>query len=163
MHFDEKRPSLVADFFSRCEEVRKRSLRTLVESFNENNLDLIVETVNNNFLDFKKFFLMFLKPLTCIKVGSKTTIAILSLFKRTANALVEADAHSTQTMFHSILLVPLLEIIAKQPTKKTVLCEIAYKFCAPNSTARLSLIMQIHSHLKMKSDFFVSILAQLIT
>ncbi|KAL4471200.1 hypothetical protein ABPG72_007567 [Tetrahymena utriculariae] len=160
---DEKKPQLIVEIFNRCDEVRKKSMKVLLQSFIDNNIPLIIDTLNNNFLDFKKFFFMFIKPLNYLSNTSKTFIYILSLFRKVASALVESDAQSTQMMFENILLSPLLDIIAKHPTKKESLCDIIYRFCSKDSTARLHMIKQIQHLLNTRSQEFVSILAQLIT
>lgn len=125
-------------------------MKVLLQSFIDNNIPLIIDTLNNNFLDFKKFFFMFTKALNYLSQTSKTHMLILNLFRKVATALVETDAQGTQMMFESILLSPLVEIIVKHPTKKESLCDVMYRFCSKDSTARLHMIQQLLSLLSMR-------------
>jgi hypothetical protein len=140
LQIDDKKPLLLVEIFNRCEEVRKRTMKTLLTSFIDNNIPLIIDTLNNNFLDFKKFFTMFIKPLNILGTHSKTYSLIISLFSSVASALVESDSQATQMMFENILLGPLVEIIKKHPSKKETLSNVIYKFCAKDSSARLHVI-----------------------
>ena len=57
----------------------------------DNNLPLIIETLNNNFLDFKKFFSMFIIPLKYFNYTEEEYILILILFKKVSKELIEID------------------------------------------------------------------------
>lgn len=47
--------------------------------------------LNNNFIDFKKFFFLFLKPLEVCPVGTSTYTYTLTLFKKVATPLCDID------------------------------------------------------------------------
>lgn len=83
---------MISEIFNRCDEVRKKSMKVLIHSFIDNNIPLIIETLNNNFLDFKKFFFMFMKALNYLNANSKTYMLILNMFKKVASALVDINA-----------------------------------------------------------------------
>lgn len=67
-------------------------MKVLLQSFIDNNIPLIIDTLNNNFLDFKKFFFMFMKALNYLGNASKAYMLILNLFSKVASSLVEIDA-----------------------------------------------------------------------
>jgi hypothetical protein len=79
---------------------------------------LIIESLNNNFIDFKRFFTVFIRPLEVLKPTSKTFILILELLKNVGIKLIELEPQGTQMMFESIILKDLLAISLKYPNKR---------------------------------------------
>ncbi len=66
-------------------------------------------------------------------------------------------------MFENILLKELLKIINKNSSKKEMLVDVFYYFCAEESLSRLHLIKKIKEYLTTDLPSFISILACLIT
>ena len=69
----EKNSQLLLEIFQHCELVKKKTMKTLLFFFQEpQQISQTIEMLDNNFIDFKKYFYMFLKPLAFLKQKSKT-------------------------------------------------------------------------------------------
>lgn len=158
----EKKPQIIYELFQRCDEIPDSVLNTFLQFFSENCLKLIIEMLNNNFIDFKKFFGMFYKPLNYFDQTNKTYMYIVSLFKKVGSHLVQQDPQITQSLFENILLKDLISMAIKCTNKREQIVEIFYYFCGPDSMSRLHLIQKIKEVLTVDLTNFISILSILI-
>ena len=62
-----------------------------MNNFLDFNFTMIIESLNNNFIDFKRFFKIFIRPLELRKTSSKVYILILELMKNVGAKLVELE------------------------------------------------------------------------
>lgn len=111
LEIKEKEPSnlkIIQEIFKRCDEVdtkgnRKLSGETLsriVEQFKKTSeMNLIIDNISGNFIDFRKFFELFSKPLRLYDKESEVFKSIMSLLERIANGLNKRDAENAEMMF----------------------------------------------------------------
>eukprot|EP00825_Cyclidium_porcatum_P051511 TRINITY_DN949_c0_g1_i1.p1 TRINITY_DN949_c0_g1~~TRINITY_DN949_c0_g1_i1.p1 ORF type:complete len:805 (-),score=152.08 TRINITY_DN949_c0_g1_i1:109-2523(-) len=158
----EKKPQIIFEIFSRCDEINDQVLNTFLIYFQESSLKLIIEMLNNNFLDFKKFFGIFFKSLNYFDKSHKTFENILNLFKKVGANLVQIDPQITQSLFENIILKDLITLALKYTNKREPIVEIFYYFCGPDSLSRLHLIQKIKEILTVDLNNFISILSILI-
>lgn len=160
----DKKPQIISEIFNRCEDVSKKTMKTFLLFFVEKQcFQDIYENLNNNFLDFKKFFHMFLHAMEYLKHTSKTLMHIYNLIKMVAAQLVQLDAQTTQLMFEQILLKEYLRIATRFPNKRDQICDLFFYFCAPHSTARMHLFKKMKELLGTDLAAFTAILASLVT
>ena len=58
-----------------------------------------MDNINNNFIDFQKFFSLFLKPLRTYDKESETFKIISDLITTVAKGLFKTNAENAETMF----------------------------------------------------------------
>lgn len=89
--------------FKRCDEndvkgVKKLSpetLKRIVDQFKKTSeMNLIIDNISSNFIDFRKFFELFYKPLRIYDKESDTFKNILSLLSKVAAGLLKRDSNS---------------------------------------------------------------------
>lgn len=87
--------------FIRCDEldaegyhkVQARSLELLLDQFSQpSEVGLAVENIYNNFVDFKKYFFLFLKPLTVYKPEDQVFRSVLQLVQTITSRLHQNDS-----------------------------------------------------------------------
>ena len=62
-------------------------------------MNLIIDNISGNFIDFRKFFTLFLKPLKIYDRDSEVFKNSLSLISKVASGLNKRDAENTQMAF----------------------------------------------------------------
>lgn len=62
-------------------------------------MNLIIENINGNFLDFKKFLGMFIKPLKIYDKDSETYKQIFDLLETIALGLHKVNSENAEMMF----------------------------------------------------------------
>ncbi|KRX05819.1 Calponin homology domain [Pseudocohnilembus persalinus] len=166
----DKKQSTLVQLFNRFDEIKyeKQDDPNVIEAFlihfqSETCIENIVEQLNNNFLDFKKFFHLFLRVLEQSPDNSKQFLYCISLFKQVAQKLCEIDPQTLQMMFESILMKELVFIVKKFPTKREQIIDTFYYFCAQDSLSRLHLIKKIKELLNTDMATYLSILSVLVT
>ena len=60
---------------------------------------MIVENINSNFLDYRKFFNMVQKVLKIYDKDSQTYKLVISLYGQIAKGLLRGDAQTSEMMF----------------------------------------------------------------
>ena len=73
-------------------------------------MNLIIDNISSNFIDFKKFFELFYKPLRIYDKESDTFKNIISLLSKVAAGLHKRDPESAELMFQEIALSSLLKL-----------------------------------------------------
>ena len=58
-------------------------------------MNLVVENVHSNFIDYRKFFNLMYKPLTIYDKDSETHKLVVSLLSLVAKALIKIDAEAS--------------------------------------------------------------------
>ena len=73
--------NILQEIFRRCDELDPKgnkklspeSIKRIIEQFKKSTeMNLIIDNINNNFMDFKKFFSLFIKPLRTYDKESET-------------------------------------------------------------------------------------------
>ncbi|CAD8183309.1 unnamed protein product [Paramecium pentaurelia] len=154
--------AVIQQLFLRCDEVQKKSLKLLLTQFIDVHSQLILEQVQSNFIDFKRFFQIFLRPIQVLKPTSKTYQYILELIRFIGSKLVEIDPNDTQMMFESILLDQLLQIALRNPKKREDIVQLFFVFTPINCVNRTQLLKSIKSKLSTDLNAFTLILSILI-
>lgn len=110
-------------------KVRNQSLKIMLQQFLQaSEISLIVDNIENNFVDFRKFFLMLFEPLRALKPSSKTLQLLLELVREVTDQLVRRNTEALRQAFEAILLRPLLDVITLDPKKCGHICTIAFCF-----------------------------------
>ena len=93
--------NILAELFNRCDEldiegykkVQTRSLELLLDQFSQpSEVGLAVENIYNNFVDFKKYFSLFLKPLSVYKPEDQVFKSVLQLLDTITSKLHQNDS-----------------------------------------------------------------------
>lgn len=98
----------VVEIFTRCEEedskgnrkITPDTLNLLLELYKKTSeVNLIVDNIHNNFIDYKKFFSLLYKVLRIYDKDSETHKLAVSLIIQIAKGLLRADAEGTEMVF----------------------------------------------------------------
>ena len=101
--------------FKRCDEndvkgnkkLSAETLKRIIDQFKKTSeMNLIIDNISSNFIDYKKFFELFHKPLKSMIRRVKP----LSLLSKVASGLHKRDSDSAELMFEEIALANLLKI-----------------------------------------------------
>mgnify|MGYP000486476735 CR=1 FL=1 len=126
----------VVEIFSRCDEedakgnfkITADTLNKLLELFRKTSeVNLIVENIHNNFIDYKKFFNLLSKILKIYDKESEPFKLVVSLLTSIAKALLKINAESAEMMFEEILLPELLKI-AENEHKRGLVTNLILEF-----------------------------------
>ena len=107
------------ELFSRCDEedskgafkVSADTLVRLLELFKKTSeVNLIVENIHNNFLDYRKFFALFHKLLRIYDKEAEPHKLAIALIGSVARALLKTDPEAAEMMFEDIFLPDLLTL-----------------------------------------------------
>ena len=71
---------------------------------------MIVDNIQSNFIDYKKFFALLYKILVIYDKESETFKLTIGLMNQIAKGLLRVDPESTEMMFEEFLLPELLKI-----------------------------------------------------
>ena len=125
--------NLVAELFTRCGEedpkgnkkVTADTLNRMLELFRKSSeVNMVVENIYNNFVDFRKFFALFYTPLRLYDRETETYKLILGLLSSVARGLHKHDSETAEMLFEEILLPELLSL-ARNEYKKGTICHLA--------------------------------------
>lgn len=119
--------------------------------------------MNNNYAEFKKFFLLVLPILDSLPFNIKAFKVLAELINIIGMELVALEPSSTQMFFESIILENVLAIIKKYHNKYDAMMPIFFNFCQNDSVSKLRLTKRIKEIVQTDLNFFISILAHLVS
>lgn len=122
----------------------------------------MIECLNNNYGEFKKFFMLILPLLESLNYKFKAFRVLAELTRSLGAELVALEPSATQMFFESIMLEPLLAILKRFPNKYDALVPIFFTFCQGDSISKLRLVKRVKEILQVDLNFFISILAHLV-
>ena len=88
--------NVLQEMFKRCDELDPKgnmkltpeTIKRIIEQFRRpTEINMIIDNINNNFIDFQKFFSLFLKPLRIYDKESETFKVITDLINQVAKGL----------------------------------------------------------------------------
>ena len=123
----------------------------------------LIECLNNNHAEFKKFFQLILPILDSAPYNIKAFRVLTELMNVLGVELVALEPSSTQMFFESIILENLLMILKKYHNKYDLMIPIFFNFCQNDSLSKLRLVKRIKEILQTDLNFFISILAHLVS
>lgn len=75
-------------------------MKRILEQFKRSSeVNMIIENINNNFLDFQKFFTLFIKPLKTYDKDSEIYKMITELMVQVAKGLFRLNPENAEMMF----------------------------------------------------------------
>lgn len=87
------------------------TLSRLVDQFKKTSeMNLIIDNINGNFIDFKKFFDLLLKPLKIYDKESEVYKNIINLLSKIASGMHKKDSENTEMLFQEFAIKGLLKI-----------------------------------------------------
>lgn len=123
----------------------------------------MIGRLDNSYSDFKRFFALFMIPLTSLYYKSVSFLSIVGLVKAVGLELLKNDPASTQSMFESIALGSLVDLVIKVPNKREALCGIFYSFCNFDAYARYKLLRKLKEKCGNNAKIFISLLSILVS
>lgn len=77
-------------------KVSAETLNRLIDQFKKTTeMNLIIDNINGNFIDFKKFFTLFLKPLRSYDRESEVFKNSINLLSKVATGMHKKDSQNT--------------------------------------------------------------------
>lgn len=123
----------------------------------------MIECLNNNYAEFKKFFLLILPILEALPFNIKAFRVLADLMNIIGQELVALEPTSTQMFFESIILENVMTILKKYHNKYDAMIPIFFNFCQNDSISKLRLVKRIKDIVQTDLNFFISILAHLVS
>jgi hypothetical protein len=162
--------NLVVEIFTRCDEedskgnfkITADTLNRLLELFKKTSeVNLIVENIHNNFIDYRKFFNLLHKILKIYDKDTETHKLAVSLHGAVAKTLLKVDAESDEMMFEEVLVPELLKL-AENEHKRPLIANLILEFVRKESESYLSLVQKVKELCGGNVRTYVSLLAHLL-
>lgn len=124
-------------------------------------MNLIVENIHNNFIDYRKFFSLLLPLLRVYDKDSETHKLAVSLLSAVARSILKVEPESAEMMFEEILLPDLIKI-AENEHKRPLVANLMLEFVRRESECYLSLVQKVKEVCTGNVRSYVALLAHLL-
>lgn len=118
-------------------------------------MNLIIDNISGNFIDFRKFFALFNKPLAIYDRESEVFKSTLSLLGKIAAGMSKRDSESTEMMFQEIALNDLLQV-GENEYKRGAISSVILEFVKRNSESYFELLQKIKKFYSADLKTFIS-------
>jgi len=129
----------------------------------EENLKGVIERLNNNFDEFKRFFQLLQTPLLDLYIGGMAFNTLVELLKEIGRRLLETDSTTTEIMFESLVLPVMVDVIKEYYNKREQVSQIIFSYCLVSSSSRQRFLKKIKEHLSQNLKLFIAILSVVVS
>ena len=137
------------------QEFNKKVMKVMFRAIEECEGQLL-ESVNNNFGEFKKLFALLGWPLEFLLKETKAYRILVDWLRLFGERLIKMDPFSNQVLFEKMGLSLLLGIIDRFPNKRESLIPVIFSFCQNEPPSKLRLMKKVKEIYGTRIGGFIS-------